>query len=210
MDSLLTSDSTENRYRGELAEFGKQVHVKDPVSRHAKLDGRRIGPVTWIGEAERSDQHMTVSTDARAVELHRWVRRIPLCQRWKAEAMTRIKVTPWQPKITEPGEIKPRRRCITWAMLQQFGASPKCRNCAGDGGTHSESCRLRFEKIWDKEEASEMRALAGELGRPSGEVGAAEADASTATRPPPVREIETTTTTATQVTQSPVPPVPAT
>ena len=27
--------------------------------------------------------------------------------------------------------------------------SPNCRNCAGDGGCHSESCRLRFEKIWE-------------------------------------------------------------
>ena len=124
--------------------------------------------------------------------------------------MTRIKVTPWQPKITEPGEVKPRRRYITWAMLQQFGASPKYRNCAGDGGAHSESCRLFFEKILDKEEARELRALAGELERHSGEVGAAEADASTATRAPPVRETETTTTTATQVTQSSVPRVPAT
>ena len=64
----------------------------------------------------------------------------------------------------------------------------------------------------DKEEARELRALAGELGRLSGEVGAAEvdADASTATHPHPVREPETTITTATQVTQSSVPTVPAT
>ena len=55
-----------------------------------------------------------------------------------------------------------------------------------------------------------MRALAGELGRPCGEVGTAEADASVATRPLPVREPETTTTTATQVIQSPVLAVPAT
>ena len=184
--------------------------MKDPISRHAEPDDRWIGTVTWIGKADRGDQHMTVSTDGRAVELCRPKRRIPLSQRWKAEAMTRIMVTPWQPKITEPGEIKPRRRYITWAMLQQFGSSPNCRNCAGDGGAHSESCRLRFEKIWDKEEARGLRALAGELGRPSGKVGAAEEDASTATRPPPVREPETTTTTATQVTQSSVPAVPAT
>ena len=103
------------------------------------------------------------------------MRRIPLSQRWKAEAMTGIKVTPWQPKITEPGEIKPRRQYITWAMLQQFGSSPCGRNCAGDGGAHSESC-LRFEKTWNKEEARELRSLAGELERPSGEVGAAEVD----------------------------------
>ena len=157
--------------------------MKDRISRHAKLDDRWIGPVTWIGKADRGDQHKIVSTDGRAVELHRSIRRILLSQRWKAEAVTRIKVTPWQPKITEPGEIKPRRRYITWAMLQQFGAMPNCRTCAGDGGAHSESCRLRVEKIWDKEEARALRALAGELERPSGEVGAAEADASTTTRP---------------------------
>ena len=45
---------------------------------------------------------------------------------------------------------------------------------------------------------------------PRNPVGAAEADASTATRPLPVRESETTTRTATQVTQSSVPAVPAT
>ena len=38
--------------------------------------------------------------------------------------------------------------------------------------------------------------LGRSAGAPCGEVGAAEADASTATRPPPVRETETTTTTA--------------
>ena len=69
----------------ELAEFGEQVCVKDPVSRHAKLDDHWIGPVTWIGKADRGDQHTTVSTDGRAVELYRSIRRIPLSQRWKAE-----------------------------------------------------------------------------------------------------------------------------
>ena len=78
---------------GQLAEFGEQVYAKDPISRHAKFDDRWIGPVTWILKADRGDQHMTVSTDGRAVELYRSIRRIPLTQRWKAGAMTTIKVT---------------------------------------------------------------------------------------------------------------------
>ena len=90
-------------------------------------------------------------------------------------------------------------------FLHQFGSSQNCRNCAGDGGTHSESFRLQFEKIWDKEEARELHPLAGDPGRLS-----AVADASTATRPPLVREPETTTTTATEVTHSSVPTVPVT
>ena len=170
MDSLLTSDSKEN----PTVESWKF----DPISRHAKLDDR------WIGTPWRL-AHDSLNRWTRSEAHDKSIRRIPLSQRWKAEAMTRIKVTPWQPKITELGDIKPRRRYITWAMLQQFGSSPTYRNCAGDGGAHSESCRLRFEKIWDKEEARELRALAGELGRPCGANGAAEADASTATRPPP-------------------------
>ena len=64
------------------------------------------------------------------------------------------------------------------------------------------------KKIWDKEEARERRALAGELGRLSGRVSAADADASTAARPPPVKEPEMTTT-ATTATQNSVPAVPA-
>ena len=128
MDSHLTSDSKGKPCSEELAEFGEQVYVMDPISRHAKFDGRWIGPGTWIGKADRGDQHMTVSPGGRAAELYRSTRRIPLSQRWKAEVMTRIKVTPWQPKITEPGEIKPSRRYITWAMLQQFGS-----------GAHSEA-----------------------------------------------------------------------
>ena len=52
-------------FSGELAEFGEDVYVRDPVTRHAKLDDRWIGPVTWIGKAERGDQHMTVSADRR-------------------------------------------------------------------------------------------------------------------------------------------------
>ena len=51
--------------------------MKDPISRHVKLDDRWIGPVTWIG----------------AVELYKSIRRIPLSQRWKAEAMTRLLAT---------------------------------------------------------------------------------------------------------------------
>ena len=70
--------------------------------------------------------------------------RCPPSQRWKAEAMAKIKATPWQPKITEPGEAKLRRRYIAWAMLSQHGSSPNCLNC--------------------KEEARERRALGGELG----------------------------------------------
>ena len=68
--------------------------------------------------------------------------------------MAKIKATSWQPKITEPGEAVPRRRNIIWAMLSKHGSSPNnCRNCAGDGGARSESCRLRFEKVLDTEEA---------------------------------------------------------
>ena len=118
--------------------------------------------------------------------------------------MAKIKAT-WQPKITEPGEVKPRRRYITWAMLSQHESSPNCRNCAGEGGAHSESCRLRFEKIWDKEEARERRALPGELQRPPGGVGAG--DASTSARQPPASEPETTTAAA-AATQSPPPEAP--
>ena len=80
--------------------------------------------------------------------------------------------------------------------LGQCCNSSDPRNCARDGGFHSKSCRLWFDKIWDKARESRVRA--------------AEADANTATRPPPVKEPERTTTTATQVTQSSVPVVPAT
>ena len=76
--------------------------------------------------------------------------------------MTRIKETLWQPQIIERGEIKPRRRYIIWATLQQFGSSSDCRNYQVDGEARSESSRPQFEKIWDKEQARELRALAGE------------------------------------------------
>ena len=51
---------------------------------------------------------MTVSADGRSVELYRSMRRFPR-QWWKAEAVAKRKAAPWQPKITEPGEVKPRR-----------------------------------------------------------------------------------------------------
>ena len=96
--------------------------------------------------------------------------------------MAKIKATPWQPKLTEPGEVKPRQRYISWAMLSQDGSSPNCRNCAEDGGAHSESCRFWFKKIWSKEEARERRALAGELARRQGGDGAAAGGVSTTAR----------------------------
>ena len=58
----------------------------------------------WIGKAERSDHHMTVSADGRSVELYKSMRRLPPSQRWQVEAMAKIKATPWQPKTAEPGE----------------------------------------------------------------------------------------------------------
>ena len=64
LESLLTSDSTKNPYSGELAEFREQIYVKDPISRHVKLDDRWIGPVTWIGEADRPAHY----------SLNRWTR----------------------------------------------------------------------------------------------------------------------------------------
>ena len=85
----------------------------------------------------------------------------------------------------------------------------KLSELRGDDGARSESCHL-FSRRSGGEESRELRALACDLGRLSGEVGAAVADASTATRPHPVKEPETSTTTATQVTQSSVPAVPAT
>ena len=33
-------------HSGELAEFGEQGYVKDPVTRHAMLGDRWIGPLT--------------------------------------------------------------------------------------------------------------------------------------------------------------------
>ena len=50
--------------------------MKDPISRHVKLDDRWNGRVTWIGKADRGNQHTTFSTDGRAVELYRSIRRI--------------------------------------------------------------------------------------------------------------------------------------
>ena len=44
-----------------------------PVTRNAKLDDR----ATWIGKAERGDQHITVSADGRSVELYKSMRRLP-------------------------------------------------------------------------------------------------------------------------------------
>ena len=114
--------------------------------------------MTCIVKAEWSDQHMSVSAEGRSVELRRSMRWLPPSQRWKTDAMAKIKATPWQPKITELGETRPRRRHMTWAMLSQHGSSPTCQNCAGDGGAHSESCPLQFGKTWDEEDAREGRA----------------------------------------------------
>ena len=100
---------------------------------------------------------MTVSADGRSVELYRSMRRLPPSQQWKAEAMAKINATPWQPKITEPGEVKPRRRFFVGQRLLLHGSWPTCRHCAGDGGAHSESFRLEIEKIGDKEEARATR-----------------------------------------------------
>ena len=130
-----------------------------------------------------SDQHLTARAHGRSVELCKSMRRLPPSPRCNSEAMAKIKTTPWQPKITEPREAKPRRRYMTWAVLSQHGFSPNCRILAGEYGA-PDSCRLPFENIWDKEEARERRAVAGELGRPAGGVGPAAGDATSARQPP--------------------------
>ena len=156
----------------------------------------------WLTPYQRLKRKQATST-GRSVELYRSLCRIPPGQGWMAEAMAKIKATPWQPKLTEPGEVKPRQRYISWAMLSLHGSSPNCRNCAEDGGAHSESCRFWFKKIWGKEEARERRALAGELARRQGGDGAAAGGVSTTARHLPASAPETTRAAASATQKSP-------
>ena len=83
----------------------------------------------------------------------------PVLPQSAKRGLAKRKATPWQPKITEP--VWPSRDADTLPgqMLSQHESSPNFRNCAGGGEAHWESCRLRFEKISDKEEARERRLL---------------------------------------------------
>jgi hypothetical protein len=154
------------KYSGDVAEFGEQVFLKDAGLKQAKLEDRWLGPYTWVGKSDKTDEHIAVSEDGRSVKTGRPIRRQPEGKRWDVDKTLQMQVTPWEPHVDTVKVREPifKRRYTTLNEIIKHGASPDCRSCRGDGGAHSGSCRARFDKIWDKEEAADRRKAEAAVG----------------------------------------------
>ena len=142
-------------YSGDVLEFGEQTLFLIPGQKQQKLDDRWEGPHTWVGKTDLGDEHIGIASTCEVTYRARSARRLRINAKWDFKALENIKVTPWHPEFRRErtAETAPRRRYITWAIVERLGRTDGCANCAGDGGAHSAACRLRNEELLDKEEA---------------------------------------------------------
>ena len=116
----------------------------------------------WVGKSETDDSHLVIDLE-RGVQRSRTVRRMPIEFRWNHSLLELIEVTPWSPAIKkEPGAAGvPRHMYITEKMIDWFGPTDDCPKCSTGKGSHSVSCRQRFEKL-QSELLAEKLAKEGE------------------------------------------------
>ena len=139
-------------YRGEVCTFGEQVLAKDPLKALNKFE-ERWSPGMWLGKTVGSDDHLVKLNTQRIVAPFRSVKPVQPSKRWNKEVILALDVFPWTPP-PRAVEFKPRRRYITWAMLERYGLTPGCSCCQGEGHQHSEICRSRIERLIEEDASS--------------------------------------------------------
>ena len=157
-------------YRGEILEFGCQVHHRVPGKTQGGLLAARWHTGVWLGKRFASDEHLVSMPDGTVVRA-RSVQAFPVEQLWSKEAVDRVKGMPWaptstltqntylRPSIPAPAEGAdderhwiPRGPPVRPRHLEKFGFSSNCRKCihirTGDGSQptlgHSQTCRKRI------------------------------------------------------------------
>lgn len=168
------------RGRLPLAEFGECVFFL-PVDHAAppryKLDAK-LREGVFVGVCARSNAYKVIGDDGL---VHvRTVKRKLFQERWNAETVLGVQVTPWRPRgglvprgvseavrdpipvpEGEPG-LEVRRMALTTKDFDMFGFTSGCRGCArmrlGQRAQgHSDSCRSRIEKELAKSQLGRQR-----------------------------------------------------
>ncbi len=76
---------------------------------------------------------------------------MPEERRWVQERIAELVATPWGLKANaKEGVEYTRRGYITKALVTKHGKTAGCPKCFETGVHHTETCRKRFEEIWDQ------------------------------------------------------------
>ena len=153
-------------YTGEVVPLFELVWFHLPDRKQAKLEVRWDDGL-WIGKTDRNDEHIVATPDGKATVTTRAVRRKPPSKRFSGEQVKALQAAPWETKIKEVKLVEPRRRYITWTLIQRFGGSPGCKGCYG-GQIHTDVRRERFEKFIAKREKAAEEKIDRLLGLPVG------------------------------------------
>ena len=157
-------------YRGEVLQFGCQVHHRVPGKTPGGLLAARWQTGVRLGKRFASDEHLVSMPDGTVVRA-RSVEVFPVEQLWSKEAVDRVKGMPWaptgtsiqntylRPSLPAPAEGADDERhwisrgpLVQLRHLEKFGFSSYCRKCihirTGDGSQptlgHSQTCRQRI------------------------------------------------------------------
>ena len=157
-----------------LIGFGEKVLWKLPTKgpqhdQEGNMSARWAGGV-FVGYNRSSNSYRFI-TEAGDVHESRALQRKPILERWDADRLADVKVTPWSMRMTEaavrvdmgaeieghpapPPDVAPeaRRVRITMKILQGFGYTESCKQCDHirafnehkAGIAHSEVCRKRI------------------------------------------------------------------
>ncbi len=178
-------------FRQHLLSFGENVLYKFPNKGPAHNPTGNMGAQgaegVFLGYSVATNCFKIAT--ATGYTTARSITRRPVDDRWIAEAMARIQVTPWslaerpEPRVVfhEPAAESgptaetaapepPRRLRIDKADLEHHGYDEDCKQCryikehgtAGQGGKHSERCRTRIEQAIAETEAGKARLAAQE------------------------------------------------
>ncbi len=157
-----------------LIGFGESVMFKQPKSGPGHDPegnmGARLSPGTFLGYNKTSNTYRILAMDGNVIKARSILRR-PFADRWRAEDLKGINVTPWSTRtIKEPTHVElgpevephpqpepeiavnPRRLKITLKTLEQYGTTDGCQQCSHvrafretkPGLPHTERCRKRI------------------------------------------------------------------
>jgi len=143
-------------YSGKIAMFGECLWYRTPDAMQLHTLDERWTTAIWVGKSYKSDEHIIIV--GNEVRLARSVRRKAESKRWNRKMLENVLCTPWLPRL-DPGTPAARpKRYITRAYLEKYKPTPECPGCAGRSTGHSDTCRARFQRIFEEEERIALAA----------------------------------------------------
>ena len=176
---LMGKDSTK-----QIAEIGERVLAKierKPGDKKRSLRSKWEDAI-WVGIAKKSNEHIVVLEDSGQAIRCRTMRRRPMGDRWKAQAIAEIRASPRMPNPKDPedddvkpvrepavrevspdevvgdaparppSEVRRRNFRITKQLLQKYGYTPGCKGC--DAALGGRDARAHDEECRERIEAA--------------------------------------------------------